>query len=330
MGNEKKFVGQPIIWALKDERPGTGNQALGVAKALGLKYETKFLELAKLGRLPNLLLGASLRSITSKSKKQISPPWPDLVISAGRRAASVARYIKRRSGGKAFICQIMYPGPSAISDFDLIAVPNHDQISGANIVNIVGAPNQINNAFLLEARSKWRKEFGELAEPVVGVIIGGNSNRMPFHIRQAEELGRLVLEYNDKFGGSVIVTTSRRTGDSADKLFEVLNGINKDKLYYFRWGVGTKNPYFAILSYSDSLIVTGDSISMLSEACAAPGNVYVYTPSEFSSIKHLRFHEELYSMEAARPLNLNNSNWEAVQFNSANDLAREINSRLSW
>ena len=330
MENEQKLIGQPIIWALKDERPGTGNQALGVAEALGLKFEIKFLELTKLGRLPNFLLGASLHSITSKSKKQISPPWPVLVISAGRRAASVARYIKRRSGGKTFICQIMYPGYPSISDFDLIAVPNHDQISGVNIVNIVGAPNQITNAFLLEARSKWRKEFSELAEPVVGVIIGGNSTRMPFRVRQAEELGRLVLDYNDKFGGSIIVTTSRRTGNSANKLFEVLKGINNDNLYNFRWGIGTKNPYLGILSYSDTLVVTGDSISMLSEACAAPGKVYVYTPNEFSSIKHLRFHEELYSMEAARPLKLNNSDWKAVQFNSANDLAREINSRLGW
>ena len=330
MDNNKTFVDQPLIWVLKDERPGTGNQAHGVAEALGLKFQVKFLELSKIGRLPNILLGASLHSITSKSKMQILPPWPDLVISAGRRAASVARYIKRRSGGKTFICQIMYPGRSSISEFDLIAVPNHDQISGANIVNIVGAPNQITNALLLNAKSKWREDFGELPEPVVGVIIGGNTNRMPFGVRQADELASLVSEYKNKFGGSLIVTTSRRTGAVAKNLFEALNNINSDSFYFFQWGVGVKNPYLGILAYADTLIVTGDSISMLSEACAAPGNVYIYTPAEFSSVKHLSFHEELYAMKAARPFETNVSNWEAIQFNSANNLAREINGRLGW
>ena len=330
MDNDNTFVDQPLIWVLKDERPGTGNQAHGVAEALGLKFQIKFLELSKVGRLPNILLGASLHSITSNSRIQISPPWPDLVISAGRRAASVARYIKRRSEGKTFVCQIMYPGRSSVSEFDMIAVPNHDQISGANIFNIVGAPNQITNALLLEARSKWREDFGKLVEPVVGVIIGGNTNRMPFGVRQVEELASLVSEYNNKLGGSLIVTTSRRTGEVADKLYEALNSINSDTFYFFRWGRGVKNPYLGILSYSDTLIVTGDSISMLSEACAAPGNVYIYTPAKFSSMKHLSFHEELYAMKAARPFEINISNWEAVQFNSANNLAREITGRLGW
>ena len=82
--------GEPLIWVLLDERPGTGNQALGVAEALGRPYVIKDLRYGPIARLPNLLLGASLRVLTADSRTNISPPWPDVVISAGRRAASVA------------------------------------------------------------------------------------------------------------------------------------------------------------------------------------------------------------------------------------------------
>ena len=68
----------------------------------------------------------------------------------------------------------------------------------------------------------------------------------------------------------------------------------------------------------------------LREACAAPGGVYIYTPTEFSSVKHLRFHAELYAMDAARPLQNELKFWKSVQFNSANDVAKEINLRLGW
>ena len=133
---------------------GCRNQAVGVADALKFDYEIKVLELSTLGRLPNIILGASLIAITNDSKNQILPPWPDLVISAGRRAASIARHIKRKSGGRSFICHIMYPGFS--NEIDLIAIPKHDQLKGGNIFNITGAPNRITEEFLAGARATCR------------------------------------------------------------------------------------------------------------------------------------------------------------------------------
>ena len=68
MIDDKKQGDQRLIWVLKDERAGTGNQALGVADALGADYQIKELELAPMGRLPNLLLGASLRTIKKNER----------------------------------------------------------------------------------------------------------------------------------------------------------------------------------------------------------------------------------------------------------------------
>ena len=68
---------------LVDPRAGTANQALGIAARLGLPVIEKKLSYGMLAKLPNF--GASLRSLTSEARAGIAPPWPDLVIAAGRR-----------------------------------------------------------------------------------------------------------------------------------------------------------------------------------------------------------------------------------------------------
>ena len=162
------------------------------------------------------------------------------------------------------------------------------------------------------------------------LIVGGVTKRIPFGNHEAEELASKIKGQYDASGGSVIVTTSRRTGKTTDTLFEKLKLLNCKPIYFHRWMNSDENPYFGILAYSDDLVVTGDSISMLSDACAAPGTVYIYNPEKCSSTKHLRFHEELYALGAARPLRGHMKDWRSVQFNSAEDIAVQIKSRLGW
>jgi len=328
LNENRPLEDQWLTWVLKDERPGTGNQVVSVGDALGFNYEIKELELATLGRLPNFLLGTSLLAITPRSKELILPPWPDLVISAGRRASSVARYIKRQSGGRSFICQIMYPGSGPAADLDLIIVPSHDQIAGDNISSIVGAPNLITEKRLMEARSKWQEQFSRLPKPIIGLIVGGANKNMPFGTNQTQELASHIARYHGISGGSLIVTTSRRTGEATETLFEDLAGTNCEPSFSYRWGESGPNPYIGMLAHADTLIVTGDSVSMLSEACAAPGNVYVYVPTAFSGAKHRRFHEELFALGAARNLREHSRDWKSLQFNPAEEIAKQIIMRI--
>ena len=116
----------PLIWVLLDDRAGNRSQALGVAMALGQPVQQKELRYGPAAKLPNLVLGASISGLTKQSKNDLKAPWPALVISAGRRTAPVARWIKAQSSGKTQLVQIMDPG-SGRDDFDLICMPAHDQ-----------------------------------------------------------------------------------------------------------------------------------------------------------------------------------------------------------
>src|SRR6185369_4221368 len=82
-------------------------------------------------------------------------------------------------------------------------------------------------------------------------------------------------------GGSLMVTTSRRTGD---RLAEAIEDFLTAPVYFYDWkdeDVESKNPFFAFLGLADAVIATGDSISMCSEACATGKPVYIYVTPEF-------------------------------------------------
>ncbi len=320
----------PRVWVIKDKRAGTGNQATSLADALGHDYEIKELDSSLLAKLPNFLLGNSLLSISETCKKKIRPPWPEIVISSGRKAAVIARYIKLRSMGKAFICQIMNPGYITNTIYDLIILPNHDEKNGKNIVNFTGSPNRITKEILIEAKDVWRNKFAGLERPITSLIVGGSNKYMGFGEFEARDFSKKIMKMQDSFKGSIVLTTSRRTGKIGKTISDRLRGDGyKPSLEYF-WGAGGDNPYLGILAYSDYLVVSGDSISMLSEACAAPGGVYIYVAPNFNSKKHKRYHEELYRLGAARPLEDVFSNWDPYNFNPTFDMAEEVRKRISF
>ena len=86
-------IGKKVVWVLADERSGNVSQCVGVADALGLGYKIKRISYNGWARLPNGLLGSKIWHILGESARDICPPWPDIVITCGRRTVSVARYI---------------------------------------------------------------------------------------------------------------------------------------------------------------------------------------------------------------------------------------------
>lgn len=330
LSEKEELVQEPSVWVLADDRAGNVAQATGVAEALGWPFVTKSIEYGAAAVLPNLLRGASLMGVSAASRAELTPPWPDVVIAAGRRTAPIARWIKKRSGGSTYLAQIMWPGSLGATAFDLIAVPTHDQLAGTrpNVMRVTGAPHRVTEGRLALEATRWRDRLGGLAQPRVALIVGGSTKNRRFTPDMARDLARRVTELVAQTGGSLMITTSRRTGrDAEDALFEALPRID----HAFRWGDGSAspkdNPYFGYLALADVIIVTGDSVSMASEACATDVPVYLYAPPELISPKHARLHRHLYALGLAEPLTGRFQPWEHPSLNAANDIAKMI--RLS-
>ena len=316
----------PLVWALADSQAGNRSQCLGVAEALGLEFQVKNLTYNRLSAVPNFILGASLAGLSEESRSQLTAPWPDLVIGAGRRTAPVARKIKRLGGEGCFLAQIMHPGAGA-GDFGLIARPRHDDADGGqNVLPITGAPHMLTEARLKEEASRWRGRLEGFSKPWIAVIVGGSTRRRRFTAAMAEELGARVSKMALSSGGSLLVTTSRRTGEACESLQDAINAPNR----FFRWGEGGEddNPYYGYLALADAVVVTGDSVSMCSEACAGTRPVYIFAPPGLTVPKHARLHDALYSKGIARPLADLLEDWSHPPLNPAGDIARAIRDRL--
>ncbi len=287
------------VWVLADDRAGHANQALGVAAALAPTFQVKALQYNRLSLLPNLLLGARFAHLTNASRRELRPPWPDIVIGAGRRTAPVARAIKRLGRGRPFLLQCMWPETGA-DDFNLIAIPAHDlkPLKG-NVIQTVGAPHRMTPSRLAEAAKSWGVRIGGLPSPRIALLVGGKTRGHRFDSAAAHALAERVTKLSDALGGSLLVTTSRRTAPDARKaLYHGLNPAHR-----FDWGENqADNPYDAYLALSDAVVVTGDSTAMCAEACATGRPVFIDAPAGSTSPKHKALHARLYDLGFARPL----------------------------
>ncbi|MBF0374249.1 MAG: mitochondrial fission ELM1 family protein, partial [Alphaproteobacteria bacterium] len=84
------------------------------------------------------------------------------------------------------------------------------------------------------------------------------------------------------------------------------------------------------VSLADAVVVTGDSVSMVCEACAATAPVFVYAPPGMVGEKHARLHRDLFEMGYARPLGERLEHFAHPPLNAARDIADEIRRRAGF
>lgn len=276
---------QPITWILTDGTVGMRIQCLGLAKAAGLMPIIKRIHPSLLLRaLP--ALGAVPGIPASAGGDPMVEPWPDVVISCGRRTAGAAIAVKRLSGGRAFLAHIQDPRLDP-RRFDLLVVPEHDPTRGPNVVTTLGALNPHDPAILADSARQWEIEVAGLPRPYVAVMVGGSNKRYDFSTdavaRFVEQLRQVA---ND--GAGLLVATSRRT-DAATRV-ALKDGLADVPAIV--WNGDGENPYLGFLALADALVVTSDSVNMASEACATGKPVHVATV-EAENGRLAAFHERL-------------------------------------
>jgi mitochondrial fission protein ELM1 len=264
----------PVIWLIDAYRAGEQSQVRALVEALGWPCETKRLAYRAHVVLPHVLGLTSLRGITVESRALLQPPWPDLVISSGVRNEPVCRWIRNHSGGKTRYVHVGRPwGP--LQSFDLvITTPQYRVSRRTNVLNNLLTLHSVTPEKLCAAHAGWADKFEHLPRPRIAVIAGGDSGPFTLGPLAATRLARQACELARQSGGSLLVSTSSRTSDEAVDALRA--GIDVPN-YFYRWQPSDPiNPYFGMLAVADRLIVTGDSIAMLSEACATGKPVQIF------------------------------------------------------
>jgi len=281
-------------WVVTDGKAGMESQCLGLAEALGLVPQIKRVALRPFWRAvtPYIRFGG-LRQFASDSDL-LTPPWPDLLIATGRHSVAAALYVKRASQGRSRLVQIQNPGIS-LRHFDLVIAPKHDRLGGGNVLVTTGAMHRVTSGLLAQHAARWAPAFAHLPRPYVAVLIGGSNSAFRFGSAEAKTFAQKLRNAAESLNGSLLVTPSRRTGaEGARALSTALHGRP-----HYLWDGNGDNPYFGLLGLADFIVVTCDSVNMISEAASTGKPIYIeMLPG--GSVKSARFLASLREAEITR------------------------------
>jgi mitochondrial fission protein ELM1 len=306
-------------WILSDGKVGLENQCLGLAEALGLNPVFKRIGLRSPWRLAFPII-PYLHPHAFRPGDSLQPPWPDIAIAGGRTGSAAMLMIDRQSGGKTFTVQIQNPHVSP-KKFGAMIVGVHDGVTGKNVQVIKGALNRITATRLAEAMAQFPL-LASLPRPRVAVLLGGPNRCYRFGIEEAGQLADRLKALSSQ-GFALMVTASRRTGAANEALIRQSLGPND----YFWDGVGA-NPLFAMLAMADHILVTSDSISMVSEAATTGKPVQViHLPGGDAKFKS--FHRLMEEGGYTRPFMGTIEVWNNSKLNDTEEAAILVNSLFS-
>jgi mitochondrial fission protein ELM1 len=266
----------PRVWALLGYKAGDNTQVRSLAEALGWPCRLCQLRYRATELLSNLLLGPTLAGLDIAASDTLEPPWPDLVITSGRRNEPVARWIRQAAGGQTKLVHLGRPWARP-NNFDLvITTPQYRVPDADNVLELDLPLHGLTLASLDDAARRWLPELAALPSPRVVLLVGGDSGSFLLTADRVRRLRSVAAAIARETGGSLCITDSARTPAAARAaLFADLEVPHHE----FRWGSDTgDNPYLGYLACGDRFIVTGDSVSMVAEACATGQAVYLVHP----------------------------------------------------
>lgn len=312
---------EPLTWILTDGTIGMRVQCLGLAQAAGLTPIVKHIAPSLLLRvLP--ALGAIPGVPPAAGGDPLTMPWPDVVISCGRRTAGAAIAIKRLGGGTPFLAHIQDPRLSP-SRFDLLIVPEHDPTRGSNVITTLGALNPHDPDRLAEAAKPWIEGVSRLPHPHIAVNVGGSNKRYDFSTEAVTGFIGQLRQLSETTGGSLLVAASRRTDPATKRA--LANGL-ADRPGIVWTGEGG-NPYLAFLHMAEAIVATSDSVNMVSEACATGKPVLVASVEEESG-RLAAFHARLRAEGYTRPFQGRLEQWSYTPLDETKRVGEILRQRL--
>lgn len=313
----------PLVWIVDSAYTGELNARLGVAERLGYGYETI--------PLPNGDAGAYARLLENRygDACRDGEPRPLILLSGtGEDTTGPIADIKGVFQGRLLNVYLASILPDELDlrlqEYDVVASP---QLSGANVVTTVGVVHKMTDRLLDQAFHRHRDLFADLARPLVGLLVGGNTRYcFGFNEGHARGLGRRVASIVASLKGSLVVANSRRTPKEA--LAALLDEVAGLDCRFFDWQQTGPDFYHALLAHGDVFIATGDSVSMCSEASHTGKPLLVDISDCATEIYHRHIIGALIAYGAAKPLSDTFQTWTYTPPDPTGAVVAAIHERL--
>jgi lauroyl/myristoyl acyltransferase/mitochondrial fission protein ELM1 len=253
-----------------------GSLALTLSSCLSGKYHCQ----GCLWCLRQFIKGDSYRDLTSNKA--------DVIISCGSRLAPVNYIIARENLAKSLA--IMRPSLLSSKRFDLVVMARHDRpAKRKNIVQTEGALNLVDDDYLKSQLVDFKPQIKIENNLVIGVLFGGNTKNFFLSVGLAKTVIGQIKQAAELLDANLLITTSRRTTPEIERLFkDEFRDYPTCKRLIIANQENIPQAVGGILAYSNILVVSPESISMISEAVNSKKYVVVFNSPELD-LKHRKF-----------------------------------------
>ena len=258
---------------ISDGTEGMENQSMALAKSLGFKSNLLKAKPFWLCRLFPTFLAGRFKIPLSNNDTIFKTKNYTILITCGRRMAGISIGIKRiyrKNNKKIFTIHIQNPNIASVY-FDLLVVPEHDNLTGKNIIVSEGSLHSIDKKNIKIAYDKLSiRHLKELKEHIV-VLIGGNTRTQKLTAEYENKFISEIKRIQKIFNSKIVLCPSRRTPENLLKYFKE----KKPENIIIAAKTNNENPYPGIIYNAKFIIATTDSINLLSEAIGSGKEVFV-------------------------------------------------------
>ena len=296
---------------------GMISQVEGLAKALGLSFRHETIQLNKFWNF----IPPKITPVFDGILKEKFICDARVIISCGRKSVIPSILLKKRFKKEIFNIHVQDPKVN-LNNFDSIICPEHDDLYGDNVVKTKGAIHYLTNNEIQKNINYLQPNQGD--KKVVTFILGGPNKYYSFSEKQMD---RMFAKIKNMFVSSkykLVVIPSYRTPENILKL--AFNYFNQDHLVIKE---RDKKAYLSSLGLADTIIVTCDSTSMISEAAITGKPVYVAQMKNKRSIHRFeKFYKLFKDLGIIRDLEDNIEHWTYQGLNEVNRAAAQVKEKM--
>ena len=293
---------------------GMISQVEGLAKALNLEYFHEKIELNNFWKL----IPPSLTPVKKYVFKNNIDKEFDIIISCGRKSVIPSIYLKKNSNKKIINIHIQNPKVS-FNNFNYIIAPEHDGISGKNVISSKGALHYLTIEEIEKSRD-YLQNKSNTKKDILTLILGGPTKYYNYSTQNIKSIFSNIKNLTEKNNLHLIVIPSNRTPLETVSLAK--SELMKDTTII---ETVDKKAYLSALCLAKYIVVTCDSSSMISEAALTGKPVYVAMIETKRNDKRFKEFRKLFEkMNILRKLDDKLETWSYEKLDEANRVAELI------
>jgi len=297
---------------------GMISQVEGLAQALNLDYKHHTIKLKKFWNyIPPKFTPISENVLSKKFACEAK-----VIISCGRKSVIPSIVLKKKFSKKILNIHIQDPKVK-LSNFDFIVAPEHDGLKGKNVLISKGAIHYLTNDEL-DVNKNYLKSRINNHKKIVTLIIGGPTKYYDYNEKVVDSIFlKIKQNFLDNNYQLIVVPSMRTPQNIIDKAKNYFNG---DQIIVPNVD---KKAYLCSLKNADHIIVTCDSISMISEAAITGKPIYVaQMPTIKSNERFKNFFNLFASLNIIKELGSPVENWTYNKLNETNKIANQIKEKI--